>query len=545
MKKALMLRSFLAASTLSLGSVALAGSAGATNFTLSMYVGTKTDAVTNTTISTWLSDAHSAPTWQALTDATNPTSGALYAAYLDCHAASNTDCTLRETVATSLVSQTWFFQSVAKAAIAGDLAETYGCLMGNTTDYACADDGYTVGSMSAADAQYATYDLTNPNSEVVADLTAGPSVWGAYSRVVINFTQLKATYTISQSSGGAINTDLDTNLNIVGRGTGNTVITGDGNTNAFVQDYGTGNPNSLYLQDMTFKDFTYAGIGSVIEASGNATTTLVNVSFKDNETTNGSNGTVFSGGTLNVTGGSFINNITGNGGAIYMYNGDALNITGVEFSGNSADNGPGGAMYVNNTPFAIANSSFDHNFANANDDGAAFALGGSTGTIYNTTVFQNSATAYAAISIWGSTVTLLNDTIVGNQAIHGAAGLQLNSSDTITMGSTLLLDNMTAGAQANCSTFAFPLVFTSLGGNIVSKGMAGGCRFGSHDKFVTSYKLGKYGFHGGMAPTIPLVAKSVGTAFAPRATCQTKDARGVSRGTTGTCDAGAYQVTKK
>ena len=334
-------------------------------------------------------------------------------------------------------------------------------------------------------------------------------------------------------------------MNIVGRGTGNTVITGDGDTNAFVQDNGTGNPNSLYLQDMTFKDFTYAGHGSVIEAYGNATTTLVNASFKDNETTNDSNGTVYSEGTLNVTGGSFINNIANYGGAIYMSNGDALNITGVEFSGNSADHNSGGAMYVDNTPFAIANSSFDHNFANDWSYGAALAIEGSTGTIYNTTVFQNSATEDAAIAIWGSTVTLLNDTIVGNQASLGAAGLQLDGFDTITMGSTLLLDNMTAGAQANCSTFAFPLVFTSLGGNIVSKGMAGGCRFGSHDKFVTSYKLGKYGFHGGMAQTIPLVAKSVGTAFAPRATCRTKDARGVSRGTTGTCDAGAYQVTKK
>ena len=113
------------------------------------------------------------------------------------------------------------------------------------------------------------------------------------------------------------------------------------------------------------------------------------------------------------------------------------------------------------------------------------------------------------------------------------------------MGSTILLNNVTAGAQANCSTFANPLVFTSLGGNVVSKGMAGGCRFGAHDKFVTSCKLGKYGFHGGLAQTLPSVAKSVGTAFAPRATCLAKDARGVSRGTTGTCDAGAYQVTKK
>jgi predicted outer membrane repeat protein len=379
------------------------------------------------------------------------------------------------------------------------------------------------------------------------DLAAGPTANGGYNRYALNFTQLKATYTISDASGGAITTSGDINLNIVGRGANNTVIVGDGNTGAFYANNGnSAGPNSLYLQDMTFKDFTYNQEGSVIQDHGNATLTLVNVSFNNNETTNGRlSGTIYSEGTLNITSGSFINNIAGDGGAIYVNNGDAVNITGVQFSGNTADSCDGGAVYISNTPFAVASSSFDHNFANDYCDGSAIYVQNSTGTINNTTVYQNSATEFGAVAIWTSTATLLNDTIVGNQAITGAAGLQFDSADTITMGSTILLNNVTAGAQANCSTFAHPLVFTSLGGNVVSKGMAGGCRFGAHDKFVTSYKLGKYGFYGGLAQTLPLVANSVGTAFAPRATCLAKDARGVSRGTTGTCDAGAYQVTKK
>lgn len=538
-----MLRSLLAAATLSLGSVALAGSAGATNLTLSMFVGTNTDAVTQTTINTWVGDSHSAPTWQDLIDPTNPTSGALYAAYLDCNMASNTDCTLRETVATSLVGNTWFFQKVPKGKIEGDLAETYGCLMGDTVTYTCAADGYTIGSMTAADAQHATYDLTNASSEVVSDLSAGPSQWGAYSRVVINFTQLKATYTIRASSGGPITTDAATNLNIVGRGTGNTVITGDGNTNAFVQDNGTGNPNSLYLQDITFRDFVDTHDGSVIYATGNATTTLRNVIFVDNSSTR--YGTVYSNGTLNVTGGYFDNNSAARGGAIYARGGNGVTITGVRFSGNTADSGDGGAVYIRDTGFLVSNSSFDDNFANNYSDGSALYVDEATGSIHNTTVVHNSSTEYGAIAIFGSTVELLNDTIVGNQALGGAAGLQLNSNDTVTMGSTLLLSNTTAGAQANCSTFASPNVFTSLGGNVVTKGTAGGCRFGSHDKMVSKYALGKLGFNGGSVQTVPLIAKSVGTAFAPRATCLATDARGVSRGHTGTCDAGAYQVTKK
>ena len=525
MKKALVMRSFLAAATLSLGSVALASSAGATNLTIAMYVGTNVDTPTWTTMNTW-GDTND---WSMLTTASNENYGQWAVAYADCHAASNTDCSLRETVA---VSNRWYLQPTIVANINSDIAD------------AIANDVANNG-MTEEDATAFENNMGNGSSAVSLDLAAGPVANGGYSRYAVNFTQLKATYTISSAAGGPISTNGEISLNIVGRGTSNTTIVGDGNTNAFYTDNGTAAINSLYLQDMTFKDFTYAGRGSVIEAYGNATTTLVNVSFKDNETTNSSSGTIYSGATLNVTGGSFINNIASNGGAIYVNNGNALNITGVEFSGNSADNGYGGAVYVYGTDFAIANSSFDHNFVNNYSDGSAFEIQQSTGTVYNTTVFQNSATEYGAIAIYSSTVAFLNDTIVGNHAILGAAGLQLSADDTITMGSTLLLDNMTAGAQANCSTFAHPLVFTSLGGNIVSKGMAGGCRFGSHDKFVTSYKLGKYGFHGGMTQTIPLVAKSVGTAFAPRATCQTKDARGVSRGTTGTCDAGAYQVTKK
>ena len=529
MKKALMLRSLLAAATLSLGSVALAGSAGATVQTINMYVGTNVDTPTWTTMDTWGATSD----WSLYSDATNTDYGQWAAAYADCNSAANTDCSLREAVA---VSNKWWLQPAVVANINADIATAVAY-----------DQTVAGGSMSYADAWTRENNMDLGYSTVSQDLNAGAVANGGYNRYALNFTQLKATYTISDASGGAITTSGDINLNIVGRGANNTVIVGDGNTDAFNADNGnSAGPNSLYLQDMTFKDFTYNQDGSVIQDYGNATLTLVNVSFKNNETTNGTlNGTIYSEGTLNITGGSFINNITGDGGAIYVYNGGAVNITGVQFSGNTADFCAGGAVYIYNTPFAVASSSFDHNFANDYCDGSAIYVQNSTGTINNTTVYQNSATEYGAVAIYNSTAAFLNDTIVGNQAITGAAGLQFDGNDTITMGSTILLNNVTAGAQANCSTFAHPLVFTSLGGNVVSKGMAGGCRFGAHDKFVTSYKLGKYGFHGGLAQTLPLVAKSVGTAFAPRATCLAKDARGVSRGTTGTCDAGAYQVTKK
>jgi hypothetical protein len=437
---------------------------------------------------------------------------------------------LREAVA---VSNKWWLQPTVVANINADIAA------------AIASDYPSGGAPSLAAATAYENDMNQSGSAVAMDLAAGPTANGAYVRYAMNFTQLKATYTISATSGGPLNVDGWLNMNIVGRGTANTTIVGDGNTNAFQQDNGVATgANSLYLQDMTFRDFVNNDLGSVISGYGNATTTLDNVNFTTNATSE--DGTVFFEGTLNVTGGTFVNNIARNGAALYTdYPSSVLTVTGTEFSGNSADSGYGGAISVRNTNFTIANSSFDHNFAGNYTDGSAIIVRDSNGTVTNTTLFQNVSTEYGALAAYNSTVALLNDTIVGNSGITGSAGILAANGSSVTMGSSLLLDNMTAGAQANCSTFANVGNFTSLGGNIVSKGMAGGCRFGAHDKFVTSYKLGKYGFHGGMAQTLPLVAKSVGTGFAPRSTCTTADARGVSRGTTGTCDAGAYQVTKK
>lgn len=130
------------------------------------------------------------------------------------------------------------------------------------------------------------------------------------------------------------------------------------------------------------------------------------------------------------------------------------------------------------------------------------------------------------------------------QDLTTATAADSGTSNTVD-GASLFVNNTTAGMQNACTTFSYWPQFVSAGGNVVQAGPSSGCIFGSQDKVVKSFKLGSYGFHGGMAQTIPHVAKSVGTAFAPRATCEAKDARGVSRGTTGTCDAGAYQVTKK
>jgi predicted outer membrane repeat protein len=543
MKKALMLRGLLAAATLSLGSVALAGSAGATNLTINMYVGTNSDNVTQSTIDTWFTNAQNAPSWQDLTDTTNTTSGAAYAAYLDCHAASNTDCTLRETVALSLVNNTWWMQSAVEAAIAGDLAEAYACDMGNDTSDNCTAAGYSVGTATAAQAQNDVYSLTNSQSVAVADLSAGPSAWSAYTRYAINFTQLKATYTISNSSGGAIPTDSDTNLVIAGRGANNTVIVGNGDTGAFSQNNGSpSGANALTLSDMTFKNFYNSSSGSVLYAAGNASTTLSNVSFSRN--IGGDYGTVYSTGTLTITGGNFIKNDSDYGGAIYS-DGTAT-VTGTEFSGNAATR-DGGAIYFGGNTLTVSSSSFDHNVSEDTDYGGAIYVDGNTANLTNDTFWANSAGDGGAVYFDNGTNSVLNSTFVANMANYGGGAIYAYAgTGNVSVGSSLFANNQTYGGIQNaCSTYHYIDFFVSLGGNVIQDGTAGSCAFGSADKYVKSLKLGAYGFHGGMAQTIPLVAKSAGTAFAPRATCQAKDARGVSRGTTGTCDAGAYQVTKK
>ena len=543
MKKALMLRGLLAAATLSLGSVALAGTAGATNLTVGMYVGTNADNVTGSTIGGWWSTAFSG-TWQDLTTATATGAGELYTKYLDCKSASNTDCTLR--VVSSLASQySFFFQAAPMAAINADLAEFYGCETGDPAFTTCVADGYNVGTASDATATYDTYDLTNSNSEASLDINAGPAAWGAYTRYAVNFNQLKAVYTISESSGGTIGFDGGSNVNLAGRGVNNTVFVGDGNTCAIIEPAQSGSDiDTLNVQDMSFKNFTCNNDGAALWAGQGSTVSLKNVSFVNNNT-NDAYGAIYNLGALTITGGRFVNNVAYRGGAIYSNSG-SLSIDGSEFSGNVADYSSGGAIYVRND-FTITNSSFDHNLASDYGDGGAVFVQSGNGSITNSTFFANVATEYGgAVNQYGGGLSMMNDTFVGNRSVDGGAAIVADSGTGNTVvGSSLFVNNTTAGMQNACTTFSYWPYFVSAGGNVVQAGPGSGCIFGSHDKVVNSFKLGAYGFHGGMAQTIPLVAKSVGTAFAPRATCQAKDARGVSRGTTGTCDAGAYQVTKK
>ncbi len=532
MKKALMLRGLLAAATLSLGSVALAGSAGATNLTINMYVGTNVDTPTASTLSGWGSND-----WSMYSDATDTSHGQWAAAYADCHAASNTDCSLRETV---WVSQLWWLQPSVVAAFNTDIAASIAY-----------DQTNAGGNATLQEATAYENDMNQNGSTISRDIGAGPGgdlvnsgANPAYSRYVLNFTQLKATYTISASSGGGLFSNGDINLNVVGRGVNNTTIVGDGNTSFLYQDNGNASgPNSVSLQDITFKNFNYDGQGAVLWASGNATTNLNNVNFSRNIGT--SSGIVYSTATVNVTGGSFVKNADNSGGAIYSTG--SLTVKGTQFSGNNAEDNNGGAIYFSGNDLTVSNSSFDRNVSSNTDRGGAIYTEGSTTTLTNDTFLGNSAGSGGAVDANDGTVAVLNSTFVGNTANYGGGGILAESGNgNVTVGSSIFANNtLFGGIQNFCSTWGNAARFVSLGGNVVQDGTGSTCVLGSHDKFVKSFKLGAYGFHGGKAQTIPLVAKSAGTAFAPRATCATKDARGVSRGTTGTCDAGSYQVTKK
>lgn len=529
MKKALVLRSLMAAATLSLGSVALAANAGATNLTINMYVGANTDNAS--TLNTWGNTSD----WSLYSDASNTSYGQWAAAYADCHSAANTDCTLREAVD---VSNRWELQPTVIANINSDIAA------------AVAYDQTNAGGNATYNEAWAfENNMSNSSSTVSQDLAAGPVANGGYARYVINFTQLKSTYTLS-SDAGVIYLNTDLNINIVGRGVNNTVITSDGgNSSAFEQDNAnSGALSTLYLQDMTITGFTSSGEGSVVWAGNNATTTLQNVNLVANYAQG--NGTIYSQGTVNLNGGRYIKNVADNGGVVAM-SGGTLNVNGGEFSGNNADGCDGGAIYGNGgTSITVLNSSFDHNSAADYCDGGAIGVWNSGDmTVTNSTFNSNFASEYGGAIYTSYTNSMItNDTFVLNRSVFQGGALQVNGNSGTTymsVGSSLFVNNTSGGLMNHCSTFARWRTMTSLGGNVLTTGTAPGCVFGSHDKFVNSIKLGAYGFHGGLSQTFPIVAKSAATSFAPRATCAANDARGVSRGTTGTCDAGAYQVTKK
>ena len=209
------------------------------------------------------------------------------------------------------------------------------------------------------------------------------------------------------------------------------------------------------------KIVTIDGFGAnLIEISGSATNRIfavlgVAVKITGIKLTNGNSvgtnagfgGAIFvSGGSLNLDAVDVSNNTALNvGGGVFIANSSNSRIAYSTVSFNSSLNCGGVDAFA--TTLQVVNSTLSDNIAN-NIGGGLCLDGGSSGTLRNVTVFNNSAGSAGGIFVGGSTLNLGNTIVAGNFAT-GQPEIQNNGSVT-SAGNNLVGDS--AGDAANTGT---------------------------------------------------------------------------------------------
>ena len=249
----------------------------------------------------------------------------------------------------------------------------------------------------------ATYTVTTTIDVVGATLQPGSLRWAIQQANAnpgldtIVFV-LDGTFNLAPfSSGGDDNIDGDFDItdsvNIVGKGSANTIINGNGVDRVFDLRTGTITLSGLTIQGGRSNE----GAGVRIESG--ATVTMNNVVIQDNRG-NGSSkgGGIYVDGTLTITN-SIVqrngDNLVGNvdGGGIYVDSDARLTARNVELRDNVANDKDGGAIYHKGAGLTLENVTLAGNLAKR---GGGLFIDGSASdpsTLTNGTVSGNTATS--------------------------------------------------------------------------------------------------------------------------------------------------------
>ena len=206
--------------------------------------------------------------------------------------------------------------------------------------------------------------------------------------------------------------------------------------------------------------------GGALDISGGPVTISAST-FYGNMTGNDSGGAIYhNNGDLTIHNSSFVENIAGNedpGGAIYG-NGNSLTITGTEFDRNASPYYDGGAIYINENT-SIDTSAFVGNTSYQGGGGALYIEGGPlTVSVSNSTFAENASQYGGAIRTNGSTVTLTNLTLSNNTATSSGGSVYSSGGGTVTAKNSIFA----GGSSSNCNTD-----LTTAGYNISSDATCG------------------------------------------------------------------------
>ncbi|MGE3268709.1 MAG: choice-of-anchor Q domain-containing protein, partial [Chloroflexota bacterium] len=234
------------------------------------------------------------------------------------------------------------------------------------------------------------------------------------------------------------------------------------------------------------------------------------------------------------------------GGGVYAQN--PLSLLRTRIRDNRA--GAGGGLYVLSSSATITESTLSENQAltSGAGGGGLYNQGGTTVTLVNTTVANNTGHTGGGLWVYGDAV-LANVTLSGNQAVNGGG---ISGNGAMTARNTIIANN-TATITANCSILAptsqgFNLVFPGTG--IDTCGFTQGT-----DKRNQDPKLGPLQNNGGPTETMALGSRSAAIDAGSTATpgsggtaCSASDQRGTARPVDGDgisgprCDIGAYEA---
>ncbi|QGZ91060.1 cadherin domain-containing protein [Microcystis aeruginosa] len=196
----------------------------------------------------------------------------------------------------------------------------------------------------------------------------------------------------------------------------------------------------------------------VISATGTISTPLGNSSILDGFTitggnANGTTGNQDDGGGMYVSGASptlrnitFRDNNGTNGGALYNENGSNPVLTDVLFEYNTATRGA--AIYDDLSSPQITNGTFRLNTA-INDGGAIYNTSSSNPTIVDSVFSRNSANTGSGGAIFSnlSNPNLINSTLSGNVAVTG--GALHNVSSSVALRNSILWGNQDSSSTGN------------------------------------------------------------------------------------------------
>jgi predicted outer membrane repeat protein len=196
----------------------------------------------------------------------------------------------------------------------------------------------------------------------------------------------------------------------------------------------------------------------VVSATGTISTPLGNSSILDGFTitggnANGTTGNQDDGGGMYVSGASptlrnitFRDNNGTNGGALYNENGSNPVLTDVLFEYNTATRGA--AIYDDLSSPQITNGTFRLNVA-INDGGAIYNTSSSNPTIVDSVFSRNSANTGSGGAIFSnlSNPNLINSTLSGNVAVTG--GALHNVSSSVALRNSILWGNQDSSSTGN------------------------------------------------------------------------------------------------